>query len=72
MKSQFLDLDGREVENVNLGGRRASKHVKLWARNAFDKWRQFHGFNMTKLIADLSKNEGSVKNLVDMLFTFVL
>ncbi len=57
---------------MNLGGRRASKHVELWVKNAFDDWRQFHGFDMTKLIVDLYKNEGSIKNLVDMLFTFVL
>jgi hypothetical protein len=39
MKSQFLDLDGKEVENVNLGGRSVSKHAKLWAKNAFDKYK---------------------------------
>jgi hypothetical protein len=36
LKSHFLDLDEREVENVNKGGRRISKHVELWARSAFD------------------------------------
>jgi len=25
------------MENVNEGGRRASKHVELWAKNAFDE-----------------------------------
>jgi len=40
--------------------------------NAFDKWKQLRGFDMTKLIADLFKDKGSVKNLVDMLSTFVL
>ncbi len=55
-----------------LGGRKVGKHVELWAKNAFDELRQFCGFNITKLIVDLSKDEGLVKNLVDMLFTFVL
>jgi hypothetical protein len=31
-----LDLDEREVENVNKRGWKISKHVELWARNAFD------------------------------------
>jgi hypothetical protein len=39
LKSQFLDLDNKKIENVNLGGRRVSKHAKLWAKNAFDKSR---------------------------------
>ncbi len=30
------------------------------------------GFDMTKFIANLSKDEGSVKNLVDMLSIFIL
>jgi hypothetical protein len=34
--SHFLDLDEREVENVNKGGWRINKHVELWVRNAFD------------------------------------
>jgi hypothetical protein len=55
-----------------LGGRKVSKHVELWAKNAFDELRQFRGFDITKLIVDLSKDEGLVKNLVDMLSTFVL
>jgi hypothetical protein len=57
---------------VNLGGRKVSKHVEFWAKSAFDKWKQFHGLDMTKLIIDISKDEGSIKNLVDMLSTFVL
>jgi uncharacterized protein YkvS len=36
LKSHFLDLDDKEVENVNKGGWRINKHAKLWARNAFD------------------------------------
>jgi hypothetical protein len=36
LKSCFLDLGEREVENVNKRGHRISNHVELWARNAFD------------------------------------
>ncbi len=49
-----------------------SKHVKLWAMNAFNEWRLFHGFNMAKSIVNLFENEGLIKDLVDMLSSFVL
>jgi hypothetical protein len=41
MKSRFLDFDGKGVGNVKLNGKRVSKHVKLWVKNAFDKWKRF-------------------------------
>jgi hypothetical protein len=34
------------MENVNRGVKRASKHAELWAKNAFDEWQVFQGFNM--------------------------
>ncbi len=37
-KSQFLDLDEKEVDNVIKGGRRVSKLTELWAKNAFNEW----------------------------------
>jgi hypothetical protein len=40
--------------------------------NAFDEWRVFHDIDTKKSIIDLSKNESSVKNLMDMLSSFVL
>ncbi len=46
LKSCFLDVDKKEMENVNQGGQRASKHVKLWVKNAFDEWQVFQGFDM--------------------------
>jgi hypothetical protein len=46
LKSCFLDIDKKEMENVNWGGQRASKHVKLWAKNTFDEWQVFQGFHM--------------------------
>jgi hypothetical protein len=72
LKSQFLDIDEKEVHNVNKGGRRINKHGELWAKNAFDEWKVFHDFDTTSLIANLSKDESSIKNLVDMLSCFIL
>jgi hypothetical protein len=43
------------------------KHVELWAMNVFDEWRLFRDFDTRKSIVDISKNEGSIKDLVDML-----
>jgi hypothetical protein len=48
------------------------KHVELWTKNAFDEWRVFHGFNTSKSIVGLSKDESLMKNLVNMLSYFVL
>jgi len=31
----FLDIE-KELDNVNKGGLHVTKHVKLWANNAFD------------------------------------
>jgi len=72
MKSHFLDLDEREVENVNKKGWRINKHVELWARNVFDEWKVFHSLDTTRSIADLLENESFVKDLVNMLSSFVL
>jgi hypothetical protein len=38
LKSHFFDIDDKNMNNVNKGGWRVSKHVELWARNAFDEW----------------------------------
>jgi hypothetical protein len=40
--------------------------------NAFDEWRVFRDIDITKSIIDLSKNEYFVKNLMDMLSSFIL
>jgi len=71
LKNHFLDLDEREVENVNKGGRRISKHVELWARNVFDDYNFFCGFDTTRSITNLSKDESFIKDLVNMLSSFV-
>jgi len=49
-----------------------SKHIKLWAMNAFNEWRLIHGFDMAKSISNLFEYEGLIKDLVDMLSSFVL
>jgi hypothetical protein len=41
-------------------------------KNAFDEWRVFHGFDISKSIVNLSKHESLMKNLVNMLSSFVL
>jgi len=44
----------------------------MWAKNAFYEWREFWGFDTTKSIVDLLKNEHNGMELVDMLSMFVL
>jgi hypothetical protein len=61
----------KEIENINKGGCQASKHVELWARNVFDEWWVFHGFNIEKLIIDIFEDEDFVMNLVEMLCFFL-
>jgi hypothetical protein len=72
LKNQSLDLDEKEVDNVNKGGRRINKHVELWAKNAFDEWKVLRSFDTRRSIVDLSKKESSIKNMVDMLSSFIL
>lgn len=72
LKFRFLVIDDKELENVNKGGWRVSKHAKLWAKNAFDKWRSFCGFDINKSITNLLEDESSITNLVDMLSSLVL
>jgi len=47
-KSHIPSLDEKEIEHVNKGGCKASKHVESWAKSAFNEWRVFRGFNMKK------------------------
>jgi hypothetical protein len=39
-------------------------------KNSFDEWKVFHGFDTSKSIVDLSKDQSLMKNLVDMLSFF--
>lgn len=56
-KSQFINVDDKELDNVNKGSHKANKHVKLWAKNVFDEWRKFWGYNLEKSIIDLFESE---------------
>ncbi len=72
-KNQFLDLDEKEVDNVNKGGWRVNKHIALWTKNAFDEWRVFCSFDTTRsLIINLLEDESFANNIVDMLSSFAL
>jgi hypothetical protein len=33
-----LEVDERELDNVNKGGHKIDKHVELQSKNAFDEW----------------------------------
>jgi hypothetical protein len=52
LKSHFLDLNDKEVENVNNGNQRNSNHVELWVKNAFDEWNFFCNLDTTRSIVD--------------------
>jgi hypothetical protein len=41
-------------------------------KNDFDEWKIFHGFDTTKFIVNILKNEFFVKDLVDMLSSHLL
>lgn len=40
-KSRFLEINEKELDNVNKGGCNANKHSKVWAKNAFDVKQKF-------------------------------
>ncbi len=44
----------------------------MWAKNAFDEWQEFGGFNTKKSIANLVKDGKIVMELMDMLAMFIL
>jgi len=43
-----------------MGGCRFNKHVGIWAKNAFDEWWWFCGYEINMSIADLLKKGESV------------
>jgi predicted nucleic-acid-binding Zn-ribbon protein len=65
-KCRFLNIDEKSLQNVNKGGQRINKHVKMWAKNAFDKWWELWGFDTKKFIIDLAKDEQTIMELEDM------
>jgi hypothetical protein len=46
--------------------------AKLWAINAFNVWKVLCGLDTTRSIAYLLKDEYFVKDLVDMISSFIL
>jgi hypothetical protein len=67
-----MDIDENELQIVNKGNQRLNKHSEIWARNAFDAWHEFRGFDIKKSIANLSKDLNAIMVLVDMLVMFIL
>jgi hypothetical protein len=49
-----------------------NKHIEVWVKNAFDEWFVFYGFDIQKFIMDLFFFKKNVRNLVNMIFSFVL
>jgi hypothetical protein len=45
LKCHFLTIDDKEMENVNKGGQKVSKHGELWANYVVIEWKIFYGFN---------------------------
>ncbi len=71
-RSHFLKVDDRDLENVSMGGHRSTKHAEIQAKNAFDEWRWFCGYETNMSIANMLEKEKNVKGLVNMFFLFVL
>jgi hypothetical protein len=42
---------------INKSDLRMNNHIKLWAKNRFNKWRLFCGFDIAKFIVDFFKDE---------------
>jgi len=72
MKICFLDINDKQMENVNKGGQKVSKHAKLWAKNAFNEWKVFCGYDTNKSIIDIFENKDYVKTFINMLSFFCL
>jgi hypothetical protein len=53
LKSQFFEMNDKELENVNKGSSKVSKHVKIRAMNVFNEWRPFRGFDSMRFISNL-------------------
>lgn len=45
LKCRFLTIDDKEMENVNEGGQKVSKHSELWVNYVFNERRIFCDFN---------------------------
>ncbi len=70
--NRFLEVNVKELENVEKGGHKASRYGENCAKNAFDEWRKLCGFGTERSIANVSKDVNSIKELMDMLAMFIL
>ncbi len=48
------------------------KHIKLLMKIFFNEWRYLYGYHVKKSIVNISIDEDSIKELVDMLSFFIL
>lgn len=46
----------------------STKHVELWAKNAFDDWQKYQGYDIEKFITNISKNKNLIKNFLKCCF----
>jgi hypothetical protein len=53
LKFRFLAIGDKQMEIVNKEGQKMNKHAKLCAKNAFNEWKLFHGFNTMTFIVDI-------------------
>ncbi len=42
--SQFLNVNVKELENVEEGGHKVNRYSENCAKNVFDEWKKFCGF----------------------------
>lgn len=63
---RFKRVDLKGLNNVEKGVQRKSMHLKVWAIQAFDEWREFKGYNIDQSIVGLSEEKDN-SNLIDLL-----
>ncbi len=70
-KSCFLEIDGKRMDNLNNGGQKMSKDVKLQTNNDIDECNVFRGFDTRKCIVNIFEDETFVEDLVNKLSFFL-
>jgi hypothetical protein len=53
LKSWFLKVDEREIENLNKEGCKVDKHAKLWVKKELDEWWKVFGYDKERSIVNL-------------------
>ncbi len=64
LKSWFLKVDERELENLNKEGCKVDKYTKLQVKNELDEWWKFCGYDIERSIVNLSQNEEAINGIV--------